>query len=121
MSLISSILCVIVALEHFYIFYLETVVPASTKTAKTFQLPLSFTKDKMVQTLFKNQGVYNGLFGIGLLYATFVSENGFEIATLFICFVIIAALYGSITSSASILVKQGGPAILALLSLIIFH
>ncbi|MBC1521571.1 DUF1304 domain-containing protein [Listeria aquatica] len=121
MSLISSILCVIVALEHFYIFYLETIVPASAKTAKTFQVSQDFTKDKMVQTLFKNQGVYNGLFGIGLLYAVFLSENSFEIATLFICFVIVAALYGSLTSSISILFKQGGPAILALISLLLFH
>ncbi|EUJ33828.1 hypothetical protein MFLO_01330 [Listeria floridensis FSL S10-1187] len=121
MSLISSILVVIVALEHFYIMYLETIVPASAKTAETFKVSQEFTKNKTVQTLLKNQGIYNALFAVGLLYAVFFSVNGFEIAILFISFIIMAAIYGSLTSTASILLKQGGPAILALISLLVFH
>ena len=36
-------------------------------------------QNKNVQVLFKNQGVYNGLIGIGILYALFVSTTRVEL------------------------------------------
>lgn len=121
MSIVSLILCLIVALEHLYIMYLETFATSSSKTAKTFNVSPEELNKPMIQTLFKNQGVYNGLFAVGILYALFISANSIEIATMFMIFVTVAAVYGGLTSSKSIILKQGGPAILALISLLIVH
>lgn len=121
MSTLSLILCIIVALEHLYIMYLETFQTASKKTAQTFGMSQEFLSNPRVQTLFKNQGIYNGLLAISLFYALFFSSNSLELATLLVVFVLLAALYGSFTSNKTILIKQGGPAILALISLLILH
>ncbi len=119
MSIISQILITAVALEFFFIFYLETFATTSARTAKVFNLtPQDHTNSSLI-TLFKNQGVYNGLLGLLLLYAAFISAAGTEIAILLLAYIIAVAAYGSLTSNKWIILKQGGLAIVALLSLII--
>ena len=71
---------------------------------------------KSVQTLFKNQGVYNGLLGVGLLYGAYLSSASKEITSMLLISIFFA-LYGSLTSDRWILLKQGGLALLALLSI----
>lgn len=117
MSSLTFILSLVVAAEHLYIMYLETFATTSKRTAKTFNLSEEALENANVQVLFKNQGVYNGLIAIALLYGLFLSHQQTEIVAILLIFVIIVALYGSLTSSKSILLKQGGPAILALISL----
>lgn len=119
MGIITIILAVLVALEHFYIMFLETFQTTSKKTAQTFNIHQDVLQDKNIQTLFKNQGVYNGAIGLGILYGLFVAQSA-EIVALLLVFVIVVAVYGSLTSSKSIIMKQGGPAILAFISLFIF-
>ncbi len=46
----------------------------------------------------------------------YFSQN-LEIVTLFVLFMIGAAAYGSLTADKKIILKQGGPAILALISI----
>lgn len=118
MSLLSFILILLVAVEFFYIAYLETVKTTSERTAKVFRMKSAELKNKNVQTLFKNQGVYNALIGLGLLYALFLSSARNELSLFLLLYIILVALYGSLTSDKWILLKQGGLAILALLSLI---
>ncbi|WP_366920539.1 DUF1304 family protein, partial [Streptococcus pneumoniae] len=43
-----------------------------------------------------------------------------EIVTIFVLFVIGAATYGSLTADKKIILKQGGSAILALISILLF-
>ncbi|WP_251854577.1 DUF1304 domain-containing protein [Enterococcus italicus] len=116
MSTLTSILVVLVALEFFYIMYLETIATSSDATSRVFNM----TKDELnrpsVQTLFKNQGVYNGLIGVGLLYSVFISGASLELSRLLLVFIILVALYGSLTSDKKIILKQGGLAILALIT-----
>lgn len=116
MSTLTSILVVLVALEFFYIMYLETIATSSDATSRVFNM----TKDELnrpsVQTLFKNQGVYNGLIGLGLLYSVFISTASLELGRLLLIYIILVALYGSITSDKKIILTQGGLAILALIS-----
>lgn len=95
MSIITTILATIVALEHFYIFYLESIA------------------------LFKNQGIYNALIGVFLIYGIYFSHS-LEIVTIFVLFVIGAATYGALTADKKIILKQGGPAILTILSILFF-
>ena len=119
MSIITIILATIVALEHFYIFYLESIATQSDATSRVFNMKKEELARPSVRSLFKNQGIYNALLGVFLLYGIYFSQN-LEIVTIFVLFVIGAAAYGSLTTDKKIILKQGGPAILALISIFLF-
>lgn len=119
MSIFTIVLASLVALEHLYIMYLETIVTQSDTTSRVFNMDKEELSRPSVISLFKNQGIYNALVAIFLLYGIYFSENTKEITAIFLIFVIAAAVYGALTSNKSILLKQGGPAILAILSLLI--
>ena len=57
MNIISTILIIFVALEFFYIMYLETIATTSKKTSETFNINVDKLKDKNINLLLKNQGV----------------------------------------------------------------
>jgi len=120
MHTISLILVVLSALLFLYIFVLETLFTNSQRTAKTFKMSVDELSSKSLNTLMKNQGVYNALICVGLLYGAFVSHNTCEVSILFLSFAVLVAVYGAISSQWMILIKQGGLPILALLSLILF-
>ena len=90
MSILSTILVTLVAMLFFYIMYLETFATDSESTSRVFNIPQEELRKTSLNTLFKNQGVYNGLL----------------------------AIYGGLTSNKKIILKQGGLPILALLSLL---
>lgn len=118
MSIFTSIFASLVALEHLYIMYLETIATQSEKTSQTFGMDRAELSRPSVSTLFKNQGIYNGLVAIFLFYGIFTGN--LEITTIFVLFVLGAASYGALSSDPKILLKQGGPALLALLSIVLF-
>ena len=117
-TIITIILATIVALEHLYIFYLESVVTTSDTTSRVFNMDKTELARPSVTSLFKNQGIYNALIGIFLIYGIYFS-NSIEIVTIFVLFVIGAALYGTLTANKKIILTQGGPAILTLLSILL--
>lgn len=121
LSLISTLLIGIVALEHLYIMYLETFATASQKTSKTFGVSTQELQTPTISVLLKNQGIYNGMLALGLLYTIFFASAPVEMAVVFLLIIIVVAFYGGMTSSKSIILKQGGPAILALVGLFILH
>ncbi len=117
MSMITIILGTLVALEFFYIFYLETIATISSNTARVFKMQEEELSRPSVTTLFKNQGVYNGLIGVLILIAIFVVPS-ITWLVLLLAYIILVALYGSVTSDKMILLKQGGLAILILITLL---
>ncbi|MBO0481596.1 DUF1304 domain-containing protein [Candidatus Enterococcus courvalinii] len=117
MHLFSTIIITLVAIEFFYIMYLETFATTSATTGRVFHLSKEELARPSVTVLFKNQGIYNGLIGVGLLYATYVSSVGIELAKILLLYIILVALYGSITSDKKIIITQGGLAIIAFVSL----
>ena len=114
MNLITKILSVLVAAEFLYIFYLETIATASTKTSKVFGMTKTELRQKNVNILFKNQGVYNGLLAVMILLAVFVFASKAAVICL-MGYIVAVALYGSLTSNPKIILMQGGLAILTLL------
>lgn len=52
MTWVSMILALVVALEHYYILYLELFQPTSEAAQRTFGLEADFLSDKRIQTLF---------------------------------------------------------------------
>lgn len=115
MQIIATIVAVLVALEHFFILWLEMFNADSDMAATAFGVPRDLLRKPEVQTLFKNQGLYNGFLAVGILFSLFVipavASAG---ATLFfLACILVAAVYGSVTASKSIIVVQGLPALIA--------
>lgn len=117
MNIISTILTVLIAVLFFYIMYLETFATDSDSTSRVFNISKEELKRPNLNTLFKNQGVYNGLLGVALLYGSFMSKNPKEIVGMLLVYIILVAIYGGLTSDKKIILKQGGLPILALISL----
>lgn len=116
MSLLSTILTLLVALEFFYIMYLETFATTSKTTGRVFNMTSDELNTESVKKLFKNQGIYNGLIGLGLLYSVFFSGASLEVGRLILVYIILVALYGSVTVDKKIILTQGGLAVLAFAS-----
>lgn len=113
MSIFTTVLSILVALEFFYIMYLETFATASASTARVFGMSQEELKNKNLNTLFKNQGVYNGLIGLGILYSLFYNPS---MILPIMVYIIAVAAYGAATSNPKILLTQGGLAILTVLA-----
>lgn len=123
MSMISTILVFVVALEALYIMALE-MFASPEKLQQVFGMRKEYLEMPETKVSMANQGLYNGFIGVGLLNARFIfPENAQHLgSTMFVIFVVVAAVYGWLSAkNPKILLAQGTPAILALLSLIIFH
>ena len=118
MSILSTILVTLVAILFFYIMYLETFATDSESTSRVFNITQEELRKASLNALFKNQGIYNGLLGVALLYGAFLSKNPVEIVAMLLIYIILVAIYGGLTSDKKIILKQGGLPILALISLL---
>lgn len=116
MSIVSIVLASLVTVEFFYIFYLESIATKSNKTRKVFNINKEDQANETVVTLFKNQGIYNGLLGVLILIAVFYLHN-IVVTGLLMGYIILVAVYGAVTSQPKILLMQGGLPILTLISL----
>lgn len=116
MSVLTSVLVTLVALEFFYIMYLETIATSSENTSRVFNISVRELKEKSLHTLMKNQGIYNGLIGLGLLYSTYLATASMEITRMLLIYIILVAIYGGMTSNKKIILTQGGLAIIALVT-----
>ena len=113
MNIIAGLVVALVALLHMYFLALEMFQwdkPAGMRAFGTTQEFATASK-----RLAANQGLYNGFLVAGIVWAQFFAPaNAQSSATLlFLGFVIAAAVWGAITSSKGILLKQGLPALLA--------
>ena len=120
MNILTTVIAALVALEHLYIMYLETIATASKSTSRVFGISTERLKDKNISTLLKNQGVYNGLIAVLLLLSVFQQDDGEYQSSLLwtrllFGYIILVAVYGGLTSKPSIILKQGGLAILGLI------
>ena len=112
------VLVAIVALEHLYILWIE-MFAWETKGKSTFtSLPEHlFTPTK---ELAANQGLYNGFLAAGLIWSLLITDETWakHIAVFFLSCVVVASAYGAYSASRSILIKQGIPAIVALIAVL---
>jgi len=117
MSIMITILTAFVALEFVYIFYLETLQTTSEATSRVFNMSVETLKNTNITTLFKNQGVYNLMIAVGLIFGLIVGSR--EVVGFLLFNIIFVAVYGGLTSQMSIIWKQGGLAIITFLLLLI--
>ncbi|MEI5907400.1 DUF1304 domain-containing protein [Bacillus spongiae] len=121
MELIAFIFTLLVAIEHVYIMVLEMFFSTSKTAQRTFKVSEELLNHPKVKTLFANQGLYNGFLAAGLVWGLFFVPDSFEISVqvFFLLCVISAAVFGALTANKGILLKQGLPAILALLFILL--
>ncbi len=117
--MIAKALILLVALEHLYILWIE-MFAWETVGKKTFNsIPADlFEKTKVLAA---NQGLYNGFLAGGLLWALTIQETVWSenIALFFLTCVVIAGIYGGMTASKSIVMKQAFPALVAAIVVLI--
>ena len=118
MSVLTIVFASLAAFEHFYIFYLESVATHSASTSRVFNMDQEELTRPSVTVLFKNQGIYNAPTGVFLLYGLFIAKNS-EIVAIFLLFIIGVAAYSAVTPNKKIILTQGGPAIVAITSLLL--
>jgi putative membrane protein len=118
LAMLSTILVGLVALEHIYILYLEMFAWTTPRVQRIFGTTAEFAHDS--KALAANQGLYNGFLAAGLLWGLLHPNGaiGSQIQIFFLVCVIVAAIFGGLSAKRSILFVQGGPALLALLSVL---
>ena len=117
MSILSNLVVVLVALLHVYFLVLEMFLWDKPAGLKAFGQTLEAATASKV--LAANQGLYNGFLAAGLVWALLYPDPaiGHQIAVFFLFCVIIASIYGAYSVNRRILMIQGLPALLALLSI----
>ena len=119
MEIITSILILFVAFEHFAFLYLEMFLWTKDAGRKVFGT--SKEEAEATKVLAANQGLYNGFISAGLVWGFFHSdpEFGLQISLFFLGCVIVAGIYGAITAKISILYLQAFPAALTMALLLL--
>lgn len=116
MHIVSTVLIALIAILHLYILWFEMFAWTS-RGPKIFR---SFPKDLFEPTkvLAANQGLYNGFLAAGLIWSLLIKTHPWNlyVAIFFLSCVLIAGIYGAMSSSKRILYVQAVPAALALIA-----
>ena len=116
-SIVNKILMTASGVLFLYIMLLETFMTDSESTARVFKMTVRDLRGKNLNTLLKNQGIYNGLLGIALLYGTYRPGGNIELSVVILSIMFLVAVYGGLSSDKTIILKQGGLPFLSLVSL----
>jgi putative membrane protein len=116
MEIIANILIVLVAIEHLYILYVE-MFAWETMGKKSFAGVIPDDLFSQTKVMAANQGLYNGFLAAGLIWSFFISNSEWNknVSMFFLCCIIVAGTYGTLTASGKIFFIQALPAIIALL------
>ena len=114
-AILRTLLVGLVAVEHLYFLYLEMFAWTTPRVQRIFGTTPQIAQDSKV--LAANQGLYNGFLAAGLIWGLLhpTPATGAQIVIFFLGCVLVAAIYGGLTAKRTILAVQGGPALLALL------
>jgi len=115
--LAADLLVAFVALEHLGFLVLEMFLWSTPVGLRVFDLTPSFAEQS--SGLAANQGLYNGFLAAGLSWGLVRGAEGQPQKVFFLACVIVAGLFGAFTVSASILLIQALPALLALCLLLV--
>jgi len=119
MAILVKILLAVIALLHFYFFWLEAFAWNTTgrKVFKSFPADLFEPTKNMAA----NQGLYNGFLASGLVWTFFITDPQWatNIALFFLACIAIAGIFGALTVSKKIFFIQALPALISILLLLI--
>ena len=113
MATVATLLVLVVAAIHVYILVLEMFLWTTPRGRRVFGLTPEFAQ--ATKALAANQGLYNGILAVGLIWGAVAADPvGFQVKVFFLAAVAIAGLYGAATVNRRILLVQTVPALLAL-------
>jgi len=114
MRIIALLLVAFVALSHVTFLILEMFYWNDPVGREIFGTSPEFSATSAA--LAANQGLYNGFLAAGLLWGLFTGRR--DVKVFFLCCVIVAGIYGGLTTKMSILYVQGVPALAALVAVL---
>lgn len=116
--MIGTALVALVALIHLAILVMEMFLWETPRVRAIFGISPEFAMNTRV--LAANQGLYNGFLAAGLILALIrgIPGQGADLAHFILACVIVAGLYGAVTSSRRILYVQAAPALLGLFAVL---
>lgn len=119
MKIFTTILIVLIAVEHLYFLILEMFLWTKPKGIRTFGLKSKeFAEETKV--LAANQGLYNGFLASGLVFGLIKSSTDI-IVFILIC-IIIAGIYGAFsTKNIRLFYFQSIPSIITLIFMLCFN
>ena len=112
MRTVAILLTGLVALEHVGIMLLEMFFWDHPVGRKIFNMTPEVSAVSKV--LAANQGLYNGFVAAGLAWGLALGANGLGVKVFFLACVVVAGLFGGLTSSHKILWVQALPGAVAL-------
>ncbi len=120
MNNLANVLTALVLLEHVYIVWIE-MFAWETAGKRSFGKALPAELFKPTKGLAANQGLYNGFLVAGLAWSFFITDPVWSenVRLFFLGCVLVAGIFGAITSSKKIFIVQGLPALLAILAVIL--
>ncbi|MFC6290562.1 DUF1304 domain-containing protein [Levilactobacillus angrenensis] len=119
MIIILTFLIYFVAIEHLGIMALE-IFGKPEQQAKAFGMPLSFVHQTPAKAALGNMGIYNGMLAVTMLVSQWVLTGRARLITtaLLLVYIVIVAIYGSLTVKKSIFWLQGMPALVTFIVLL---
>ena len=115
MRIVSQVLLFAVALIHVWFLILEMFLWNHPFGQRIFGMTPEVAASSAV--LAANQGLYNGLLALGLLWALISDRR--DLKMFFLGCVIIAGVYGGITAKTTILLVQALPGFVTVLAVLI--
>jgi len=112
MTTIANIAVAVVALLHFGFLVLEMFLWTQPVGLRTFGTTPDFASAS--KALAANQGLYNGFVATGLGWGLVLGDAGDSIKIFFLGCVVVAGVFGGLTSSRKILWVQALPGAMAL-------
>ena|SRR5690349_19364916 len=112
MSLAAALATSVVGLLHLAFLVLEMFLWDTPHGRRAFRLTPEFASATRV--LAANQGLYNGFLAAGLFWGVWLGGAGQAVRVFFLACVVVAGVFGAVTSSTKILFVQGVPGALAL-------
>ena len=111
MMIVANILVVLVAVLHAGFLALEMFFWDHPFGRKRFGMTPEYSKASAL--LAANQGLYNGFLAAGLIWGLVISNTPVQI--FFLICIVVAGIYGGLTTRRTILYIQALPALLALI------
>ncbi|HEX4924941.1 MAG TPA: DUF1304 domain-containing protein [Bdellovibrionales bacterium] len=117
--MVTLILCGLVAILHVYFLVVEMFLFTTPKGMKIFGTTPE--KAEIMRVLAANQGLYNGFLAAGVVWGVAHPnpEMKFQLLLFFLGCVTVAGIYGGFTASRRIMYIQAGPALLAIIALVL--
>ncbi len=120
MNLIATLLVALVAVAHAGFLVLEMFLWTTPFASRLFKMTPEYAAATSVMAA--NQGLYNGFLAAGLAWGMVAHGDGFAIKVFFLTCVIVAGLFGAVTTKKMpILLIQALPAALALGCVVVAH